>query len=293
MLKNYLKTTFRNLVKNRTYSFLNIFGLAIGISCALLIFLWIENETGFNRNFAKRDYLYHVMQNEKNDGKIFTNGSTPGPMAQALKADIPGIRNAGRLSWSMDELLVLGEKSIKETGVYADPSILSMLTLPFIYGDAGSAFKELQSVVISETVSKNLFGNDNPVGKVIKMNINGSYSVDGPFTVTAVYRAFPQNSSYRFQWISPYETWENKNPWLKPWTNNLTETLVELDPSSSAPAINKKLNNYLSTKISGNTSACFLFSMNDWNLRNQFEDGKMAGGNIKYVHLFSWIALVI
>ncbi|MES1215507.1 MAG: FtsX-like permease family protein, partial [Bacteroidota bacterium] len=119
------------------------------------------------------------------------------------------------------------------------------------------------------------------------------YSVDGLFTVTGVYKDFPKNSTYQFQWISPYETWENKNDWVKPWSNNLTETIVELDPSASATAINKKLENYLGTKIEGNTGACFLFSMNDWNLRNQFEDGKIAGGNIKYVHLFSWIAFII
>jgi putative ABC transport system permease protein len=293
MIKNYFKTTFRNLWNNRTYSFLNIFGLATGIACAALIFLWIEDETTFNSNFSNRDHLYRVMHNEKNDGKISTNGSTPGPMAQALKADIPGIKNAGRLSWVMEELMVSGEKSIKESGVYADPAILSMLTLPFIDGDPGSAFKQLQSVAISETLSKKFFGNENPVGKTVKMNINGSYSVDGLFTVTGVYRDFPQNSSYKFQWISPYEVWENKNEWVKPWSNNLTETIVELNPSVNPSTINKKLENYLSTKISENKSACFLFSMNDWNLRNQFEDGKIAGGNIKYIHLFSWIAFTI
>ena len=79
MFKNYFKTTFRNLWKNRTYSFLNIFGLATGIACAALIFLWVEDETTYNHHFANRDYLYRVMQNEKNDGKISTNGSTPGP----------------------------------------------------------------------------------------------------------------------------------------------------------------------------------------------------------------------
>src|SRR5437868_8843522 len=99
MIKNYFKTTFRNLWKNKTYNFLNIFGLAIGIASSALIFLWVEDETTFNSNFGKRDYLYHVMRNEKNDGKISTNGSTPGPLAQALKSEMPGIKNAGRLSW--------------------------------------------------------------------------------------------------------------------------------------------------------------------------------------------------
>ncbi len=279
--------------KNRTYSFLNIFGLATGIACAGLIFLWVEDEVDYNHNFAKRDYLYHVMQNEKNDGKITTNGSTPGPLAAAIKAEIPGVKNTGRLSWTMDELAVLNDKSIKENGVYADPSVLSMLTLPFIYGNANSAFKQLQSVVISETFSKAFFGDENPVGKTLKMNINGAYSVDGLYTVTGVYRDFPQNSSYKFQWISPYLVWENKNPWLAPWDNDLTETLVELAPSTNPALVNQKLDNFLSTKEKGATNHCFLFSMNDWNLRNHFEDGKINGGNIKYVHLFSVIAAII
>ena len=90
----------------------------------------------FNHNFAKRDYLYHVMQNEKSDAGISTNGSTPGPLAAALKTDIPGVVNSGRFSWAMDELAVVGDKSIKENGMYADPSVLSMYTLPFIYGSA-------------------------------------------------------------------------------------------------------------------------------------------------------------
>ena len=91
MIQNYFKRTFRNVWKNKTYSFLNIFGLAVGIACGALIFLWVEDEVTFNHNFAKRDYLYHVMQNEKSDAGISTNGSTPGPLAAALKTDIPGI----------------------------------------------------------------------------------------------------------------------------------------------------------------------------------------------------------
>lgn len=293
MLKNFFKATLRALWKNRTYSFLNITGLAIGIACAASIFLWIEDETGYNSNFPKRDHLYRIMHSAENNGKISTSASTPGPLAQALKTEIPGIRNAGRLSWTMDELMVSGEKSIKTNGVYADPSILSMFALPFINGEAGSAFKELQSVVICESLAKKVFGNENPVGKMVNMNINGSYSVDGLFTVTGVYKDFPQNASYRFQWISPYVLFENKNEWIKPWSNNLTETLVELDPAASREVIDQKLAHFLGTKISGHTGICSLFSMNDWNLRNQFENGKIAGGNIKYVRLFSWIAVII
>src|SRR5690349_4072134 len=136
MFKNYFKTAWRNVRGSKTYSFLNVFSLAIGVAAAALIFLWVEDELTFNHNFAKRDYLYHVMQNEKSDAGISTNGSTPGPLAAALKTDIPGIVNSGRLSWAMDELAMVGEKSIKQNGMYADSSVLSMYSLDFIYGEA-------------------------------------------------------------------------------------------------------------------------------------------------------------
>ena len=293
MFKNYLKTTFRNIWKNKTYSFLNITGLAIGIAAAALIFLWVEDELTFNHSFANRDFIYRIMENHHNEGKINTSGSTPGPMAQAVKTDIPGIKNSGRLSWTMDELLVLKDKSIKESGAYVDPSIIAMLDPEFIFGKSDEVFHELQSVVINETTAKKFFGDENPIGKTIKMDANQGFSVDGLYTVTGVFKDFPENSSYKFQWMSPYVVFENKNDWMKPWDNNLTETLVELHPSASPESINKKLFGYIAAKTGVPSASAVLFSMNDWNLRNQFTDGKPDGGNIKYVKLFSVIAAII
>ncbi len=293
MFNNYFKTTFRNLFKNKTFSFLNITGLAIGIASASLIFLWVEDELNFNSHFAKKDWIYRIMENQQNNGKVNTSGSTPGPMAQAVKSDIPGIKSTGRLSWTMDELIIMGDKSVKESGAYTDPSILTMLTLHFIYGEPAGAFKELQSVVISETLSGKLFGGENPVGKTLKMDAKQGYSVDGIYTITGVYKDLPQNSSYHFQWISPYVVFENKNDWIKPWDNNLTETLVELNPSVNPETVNSKLAGYLTAKTGKPSAKCLLFSMNDWHLRDHFTDGKQDGGNIKYVKLFSLIATII
>ncbi|MDR6942927.1 ABC transporter permease [Mucilaginibacter pocheonensis] len=293
MFKNHFKTSWRNLKKNKAYSILNIAGLAVGTVCAALIFLWVEDELTFNHNFAKRDYLYHVMQNEKSDAGINTNGSTPGPLAAALKADVPGIVNSGRLSWAMDELVVSGEKLIKENGMYADPSILAMYDLPFIYGDRATALSHPKDVVISETMSRKFFGDRNPVGKMIKMNAQGAYSVDGLYTVSGVFKDLPANCYYHFQWLSPYTTWEDANTWLKPWGNNLTETIVQLSPSTHPAEVNKVLKSYLSTKVDKAVNQCFLFSMNDWHLRSNFVNGVQDGGAIKYVKLFSMIAVII
>ncbi|HEY4288085.1 MAG TPA: ABC transporter permease [Puia sp.] len=293
MFRNYLKTTLRNLFRKKTYSFLNIAGLAIGITCAAMIFLWVENETTFNHNFSKRDLLYHVMQNEKHDRGISTNGSTPGPLAAALKAEIPGISNSGRLSWAMDELAVVGEKSVKVNGIYAEPSVLSMYALPFVRGNASSALNQVQSVIISESMSREFFGEDNPVGQTIRMNANQGYCADGLYTVTGVFKDLPANCYYHFQWVSPYEAWENANPWVKPWDNSMSETIVELAPAASAAAIDKQLAHYLGTKLSGAKNSLFLFSMNDWHLRANFENGVQTGGAIRYVNLFSLIAIAI
>ncbi len=280
--------------KNKTYSFLNIFGLAIGITCAGLIFLWVEDEVNFNHNFANISYVYHVMQNEPQNGSISTTGSTPGPLAKALKAEMPGVENAGRLSWAMDELAVAGDKSIKVNGIYADTSILSILSIPFVYGDAGTAFKQLQSVIISESFAKKFFGSDaNAMGKTLKMAINGSYSVDGLYAVTGVYKDLPKNCYYHFDWVTPYLVWENANTWVAPWTNSMSETLVQLSPAADANAVNNKIKNLLATKMTGNQNTLFLFSMKDWNLRSNFENGKQVGGNIRYVRLFTLIAVII
>jgi putative ABC transport system permease protein len=293
MFKNHFKTSWRNLKKNKVYSFLNIAGLAVGTVCAALIFLWVEDELTFNHNFKNRDQLYHVMQNEKSDAGTNTNGSTPGPLAAALKADVPGILNSGRLSWAMDELVVLNDKLIKENGLYADPSVLNMYDLPFLFGNRTKALDHPNDVVISETMSTKFFGKANPVGKILKMNAKGAYSVDGLYTVTGVFRDLPANCTYHFQWLSPYTTWENANTWLKPWNNNLTETIVQLSPGADPASVNKTLKNYLSTKVDKNINQCFLFGMNDWHLRSNFVNGVQDGGAIKYVRLFLMIAIVI
>lgn len=293
MLTSYLKLTLRNLWKNKTYSFLNIFGLATGIACAALIFLWVEDELTFNHQFKKRDTLYRIMENQKADGRIVTSGSTPGPLAAAIKEEILGIKNTARLSWELGQLFVLGEKSINEAGMYADPAILSMLDLPFIYGASGTALQQLRSVVISESMSKRFFGNNNPVGKTLKANSQQVFNADGAYLVTGVFKDLPQNATYKFQWLSPYELFETKNPDFKTWEANATETLVELAPSVNAASVNEKLRDYLKTKVEGSQIQCFLFSMNDWRLYNHFTDGKQDGGNIKYVRLFSLIAVII
>src|SRR3569833_145348 len=151
MLKNFIRTTFRNFQKNKGFSFLNIFGLAIGIACAALIFLWEEDEVNFDSNNAKKDRLYIVRENQKYDTYTFTHSSTPGPMGPAIQAELPGIANTCRTSEGTSTLLFSqGDKSVFAYGKYVEKSFFSLFTLPFVQGNASSALTQRYSLVITE-----------------------------------------------------------------------------------------------------------------------------------------------
>jgi len=287
MIRNFFKTTLRSLLKNKAFSFLNVTGLAIGVTCASLILLWVQDELAFNHNFKKRDNLYTIYENQTYEGKISTFHATPGPMAKAIKAEIPGVKNAARMTGDDGKTFAVGDKIITEQGRWADPEIFSMLELPFISGSAAGAFHELNSIVINETMARKFFGDVGALGKNIRMNN------DKDFTVTGVFKDLPQNSSFQFQWLAPLENQEHKQSWMSMWGANWARTYVETDPSANINAINKKLYNYIGSKQNGNTTASFLFAMNDWNLHDNFTDGKMNGGRITYVRLFAAIALII
>ena len=288
MIKNYFKTTMRSLLKNRGYSFLNITGLAIGIACASLIFLWVQDELTYNSNFKKKDNLYTIYENQTYSGKISTFHATPGPMAQAIRAEIPGIKNAAILSNYDQMVFALGDKAINEKGAYAYPEIFPMLDMPFVYGNASSAFHELHAVVINETMAKKFFGDVNPIGKALKMNN------EQDFTVSGVFKDLPKNSTFQFHWLAPLKNIDHKQPWMQIWGANWARTYVELNPTADVNAVNKKLLHYITTKAPRNTNECFLFAMNNWNLHDSFTEGKPdGGGRITYVRLFAIIAFII
>lgn len=290
MLHHQLLLLFRNTWRNKTFSFLNISGLATGIACASLIFLWVENELSFNHNFEKRNSIFSVKQTTV--GENPTIGDCPIPMAADIKNTIPGIKNIARLSWEMKQLFVLGNKSLNQSGQYADSTILSILDFTFIYGTHPS-LQSPESIIISETMSKALFGNDNPVGKTLTTKSEMPWSKDGNFTITGVFKDFPVNCSYHFNWLSSFKIYEDLlHPDWNKWAL-FSETLVETEPVANLAEINKKLKHYMAKKVEGSTLQTFLFSMNDWNLYSRFTDGKPDGGKIQHIYLFSIIAVLI
>jgi putative ABC transport system permease protein len=288
MLKNYFKTAFRNLWKNKTYSFLNIFGLAVGIACAGLIFLWVEDELSYDVHNEKKDQLYQVFENQAYEGKTYTFSATPGVMAPAMKQELPGIKNTCRLTWQQYTLFSLGEKAIYERGYHADSSFLSMFTVSFVKGTKENAFQQLHSLVISEKMAAKFFGDQKDIiGKTLKVDNKEEHVISGVFT------DLPSNSSIKFDWLAPFKIYHDKNEWLNEWDNNGIQTFVELDHNADVAALNQKLDGYIRSKDSTANVQPFLFSMNEWRLYGKFEEGKQAGGRIQYVRMFTGIAWII
>jgi len=290
MFKNFFKTTFRTLWKNKTFSFLNIFGLAIGIACAGLIFLWVENEMNFDNQNTKKDRLYFARVNAKFDAGVFTHWSTPGLLGPSIHAEIPGIANTCRTSEDQTSLLFgIGNKSVYASGKYAEPSLFDMFTLPFVQGNPQTAFSQLYSLVITEKTAKKFFGMDkNIVGKTVRVDNKQDY------TITGVLKDIPQNSSLQFEWVAPFQIWYQQSPWASKWENNCLSTYVELKPGADLVHVNKQLYNFVQKRAPTSIGHVFLFGMNNWHLYGGFENGKPTGsGFIVYVRLFTIIACII
>ncbi|HEU5165189.1 MAG TPA: ABC transporter permease [Chitinophagaceae bacterium] len=290
MIKNYFKTAWRSLWKNKSYSFLNIVGLATGIACAALIFLWVENEVKYDHFNAKRDRLYFTRMNSVLDAGILTHWSTPGVIGPAIQTEIPGVENTCRTTEGDTRLLFrIGDRSVYASGKYTELSLFSMFSLPFVQGNAKTAFSQLYSLVITEKTAEKFFGTEkNVIGKTIRVDNKQDY------VVTGILKDIPENSSLQFEWLAPFEIYYQQSPWAREWRNSCVNTYVELKPGADLVSVNKQLYNIIQKRVPGSTSHPFLFGMNNWHLFGQFENGKQTGGGqIQYVRLFSAIAWII
>ena len=288
MLNNYFKIAFRSLWKNKSFSALNITGLAVGVASAALIFLWVEDEMTYNRYFTNRDNLYQVMGNQTYDGKTYTFESLPGPFSNAAKNEIPGIKNAARANWGGRYLFTYDENGVYGDGLNVDAAFLQMFNFKFVHGNAAKAFSQLHSMVVTESFAKKVFNATDVVGKTVRVDNKQDYSISG------VIKNLPSNTRFsNREWFAPFEVFEKEKEWLKTWTNNGVQTYMEIDPASNVSIINNKLHGFIKAKDTGAAAMPLLFSANDWRLRNEFTDGKQSGGRIKIVNLFSIIAWIV
>ena len=287
MFKNYLKIALRHIRKNKGYAFINMIGLSLGMGCAILIMLWVNDELQYNSFQKNYENLYQVLENQTYEGKTYTFGATPGKFGPAIKDELPEVKYATRSDWGNKVLFSVGEKSIYEQGYYADPDFLKMFSFEVIKGDTSKMLKDPTSVVITDEMSEKFFGKEDPIGKTIKVNNEKEY------TIVGLVKKPPLNSSVKFSWLVAFKVYEDKNTWLQSWGNNGIQTYVQLKDGADIKNVNAKLHDFIAKKDTSAIAKPFLIAMKDWRLRNRYEDGKYAGGRIEYVRMFSIIALLI
>jgi len=293
MLKNYFTTAWRNLVRNKAYSALNIFGLAIGMTVALLIGLWVQYQYSYDRWLPGYRHVYQALIRSHSSSGGEVQKATPLPLSGAIRSEVPGVKYVARTDWFGSRSLIVGDKKLYLRGGQADEDILKIFQFPLVRGDAGAVLKDPGSIVLTEATAKSLFGDADPMGKSVL--VDGSYSA----TVTGVLKDLPANSSLQFGYILPFSRWLGHDEWARNnsgnWRNNSWQTFVALDvPFEQAEQV---LNGLMKTHDPEDyriyKSTVFLQPLKDWHLYADFREGVQAGGLIDYVKMFGITGILV
>ncbi|MGV3558695.1 ABC transporter permease [Larkinella arboricola] len=282
MIQNYFKIAWRSLQRNRLLGFINVAGLSLGMACSLLIGLWVWDEFQVDKGLPDGDRLYLVRLT---DG-AYTSDILPGPLAEALKKDVPEVDKATKFTvWSNDFLLRSGNRFGKKVGLYASADFFDVFQIPVLQGNPGLAIQSPNAIVITRSVAQAFFGNSKAVGKTIQLN-NEKY-----YRVGAVIENVPKNSSVQFDWIVNFS--EAEEGWMKTWNNNAFRTYVKLKNGSTQAGAEARMAGLLPRYQTGATAKPILQRLGDVYLYGEYTNGKPTGGRIDYVRTFSLIALLI
>ncbi len=291
MIKNYLKIAFRNLWRNKSFSAINILGLAVGMASALLILLWIQNELSIERFHKKRDRIYLMYNRDKSaNGQIWAWNNTPKVLAPTLKKDYPEVEDAVRFN-NITFLCTAGETKLNTQGAFVDSGFLNVFSFPLLEGNPTKALQGSYSIVLTKKFAKALFGNQDPMGKIVRID-----SVNN-CTVTGVLKDLPNNTQFNFAYLLPW-AYMHKLGWDDTyWGNNSVYTYALLKPGSSESAFDAKIKDITIDHTKGSpdasTTEVFTQPLNRAYLYGKSVDGKLVAGQIETVRLFGIIAAFI
>ena len=295
MLKNYLKIAWRNLIKNKAYSMINIGGLSLGMGVALIIGLWMKDELSHNDYFTDKDRIAQVFQSQTFNGETGTGPSIPRPLEKALRDGYgDNFEYLIMCSWTNDLYLKYGETNISRPGNYMQREAPELLDLQIIKGEK-DGLREINSIMLSASTAQALFGKEDPIGKIVKAS--NQYDL----MVTGVYKDIPFNNTFNdTDYIIPWDKYITLSEWIinaeDQWGNNSFQLFVQLADNSNMSEVSAKIKNVkkdLNEDTAEFNPQLFLFPMADWHLRSNFENGKQAGGRIKYVWLFGIIGVFV
>ncbi|MBO9659275.1 MAG: ABC transporter permease, partial [Chitinophagaceae bacterium] len=283
MLKNYFKVAFRNLLRNKTFSLINIVGLVGGMSTAVLILLWIYDEASFDEFHKNKDHLYEVWSRGEYDQQLQCWNSTPRILGPTLVKDYAGIVNMTRTD-SRWFVTVAGDKKVSSKALIADTSFLSMFSFPLMTGNQPGILNDKHSIVITEKMAKKMFGGKNALQQTISID---NYN----FTVAGILKDLPSNSRFDFEFLLPWNYAGASGYGEQNWENNSTNTFVQLTPNTAASTIDAQIKDIARKHLNKkDADEVFLHPLSKWHLYSRFENGAISGGRIDEVRMFGIIA---
>ncbi|MBV7532129.1 ABC transporter permease [Chitinophaga sp. sic0106] len=290
MIQSYLKTAIRNLLKHKIYNGLNIFGLSIGIVCAALILLWVEDEVTYDHHIRNRQQLERLYLNWNQGDGIRTYVSTPGPLGPAALANVPGVLNACRSTEGQVQALVNYQNNpMYVSGRYVDSSFLSMFQCRFLEGTISDAFSQQYGMVITKRGASKIFHQStNVIGKTVLVDNKHTY------TITAVVDDVPDNSTVKYEWLALLPNrYPNPDKMLGAWASCSLETYLLTAPDADQKKITAALSAMMIAHMPNTIQGVVMSNMDDWRLHNSFVNGQQQGGRIAYVKLLLIIAVII
>lgn len=286
MFSNYLKIAWRNLLKNKAFSFLNISGLAIGMSSAVLILLWIQNEMSYDRFHKNREYIYEAWNRGQMDDKIQCWDNTPKILGLTLKKDYPEVQMVARCfnTWFVTSV---GTKKLSTESMVVDPEFLKIFSFPLKQGNVNTALDNPNSVIITEKMAKRMFGKVDPMNMTLRIDTMN-------YIVSGVMNDLPPNTKFHFDYLVNWNMAKTLGWDDNLWDNNSGNTYILLKPETNAAAFNEKIRTISQSHSKGLVKEeIFLHPLDKWHLYSRFENGKISGGEIETVRLFMVIAAFI
>jgi putative ABC transport system permease protein len=295
MLTNYLKIAFRNLVRNKVYSFINIGGLAVGMAVAMLIGLWMLDELSFNKCHDNYLKLGRVMTTYYNEKEPRTGNAVVIPLGEELRTKYSSdFKKVALCSWNFGHIVALGDKKLSQEGMWVESVFPEMLSLKMLKGNQ-KGLKDPSAILLTESLAKAIFGDKDPLNKIVKLD----NSMD--FKVAGVYQDLPRNAEfYDAKFFIPWQKYVLSQDWIKnsqsQWDNHSFQLFVEMNQNADFDKVTAKIKDvpmkHLKDSVNGKESVS-LHPMCDWHLYSEFKNGKSVGGRIQFVWLFGIIGVFV
>ena len=288
-----LKSAWRQLWKNKGYSTINILGMAVGLSVAMLSALWVQYHSDFDRFHANADNIYQAYHDFTSTGEDMQSiPALPYPMANVLRTETPGVKYVAMTDWGHTTSLVYGETRLLKDGYHVQPDFLKIFSFPLLEGDIETALSDPHQIILTESTAREIFGEENPVGESIKTDNSLVLQITG------VIADPPAQSSFQFDFLLPHTLKEEREAWVAEaidnWGNQSFQIYFQMEEGADAQAV-KALHRdiFLEREGEHSVSKFNVYPLSKWHLYSEFEQGEAVNGLIRYVRLFGIIGMLV